>query len=213
MTAFLLKAILISLSGVMAPGPMTVATITDAARRRHAGGWMALGHAVIEMPLIVLIVCGAAAAFKIPGVRVAIGMVGGCFLLLFGAKLLMGLDDAVNGSAGRRTGRHPFWTGVVLTGANPYFLVWWATVGLALVVDARKAELGAGAFALFALVHWLCDLVWLEALSLASFKGARLLAGRTQKRVLAVCGAVLIGFGGLFLYDAGGILIRLATGG
>ena len=74
--------------------------------------------------------------------------------------------------------------GIILTGANPYFLVWWATVGLALTTQA--VELGLLAFALFSVVHWLCDLVWLEALSLASHKGTELLGGRVQRIVL--CG-------------------------
>lgn len=211
MLSFLLQAIAISLSGVMAPGPVTVAAISGGARRPHAGLWIALGHAVIEIPLIVAIVLGASVLLKSSGVRAGIGIVGGGFLLLFGAQLLMGLDDVVNGASGPRTGRHPFWTGVVLTGGNPYFLLWWATIGLSLV--ARAAELGVAAFALFGLVHWLCDLVWLEALSLASFKGAGLLAGRTQKRVLALCAAVLIVFGCLFLHDAGLALIRISAGG
>lgn len=209
MTAFLLKTIAISLSGVMAPGPVTVATMVDGTRRRHAGAWVAVGHAVIEIPLIVVIVTGAAVLFRSDGFRAGIGLAGGGFLLLFGAQLLMGLDDVVTRGASRTSRRHPFWTGVALTGGNPYFLLWWATIGLSLT--AQAAELGAWAFALFALVHWLCDLVWLEALSLASFKGSSLLAGRTQRTVLGLCSAVLIGFGCLFLYDAGTLLIHIAS--
>ena len=210
-TTFLLKAIAISLSGVMAPGPMTVATMVAGTRRRHAGVWIALGHAVIEIPLIIVIVAGAAVLLRSDGFRAGIGVAGGGFLLLFGAQLLMSLDDVVSRSDAPADRRHPFWTGVVLSGGNPYFLLWWATIGLTLIAGA--ADLGVTAFALFALVHWLCDLVWLEALSLASFKGSSLLAGRGQKIVLGICSAVLIGFGCLFLYDAGGLLIRIAAGG
>ena len=36
MFPFLVKAVAISLSGVMAPGPMTVATMVAGTRRRHA---------------------------------------------------------------------------------------------------------------------------------------------------------------------------------
>jgi hypothetical protein len=45
--------------------------------------------------------------------------------------------------------------------------------------------------------------VWLEALSLASFKGTELLGDSVQKIVLIICGAMLLGFGCKFLYDAG----------
>ena len=212
--SFLLKAVAISLSGVMAPGPMTVATITESARRRHAGVWLSLGHGMVELPLIVLIVVGGGVLFKIAAVRAGIGLVGGGFLLFFGAHLLMSLSEVVRaatGATGGPAGRHPFWTGVVLTGGNPYFLLWWATIGLSLV--AQAADLGVMAFALFALIHWLCDVVWLEALSLAGHKGAGLLSESTQKKILVICAVVLIVFGGLFLYDAGEGLIALAIGG
>ncbi len=210
MVSFLFKAVAISLSGVMAPGPMTIATITESARRKHAGIWLSLGHGVVEIPLIVLIVVGAGVLLRIAAVRAGIGVVGGMFLLLFGAQLLTSLDDVVSAATGASApaGRHPFWTGVALTGANPYFLLWWATIGLSLV--AQAADIGVWAFALFALVHWLCDVVWLEALSLAGHKGASLLSGSAQKRILALCAVVLIVFGVMFLYDAGAALMELA---
>ncbi len=50
--------------------------------------------------------------------------------------------------------------------------------------------------------HWLCDLVWLEVLSVAGFKGSEVFGRRAQTVVSAVCGVVLVGFGAKFLYDA-----------
>jgi threonine/homoserine/homoserine lactone efflux protein len=88
----------------------------------------------------------------------------------------------------------------VLTGGNPYFLLWWATVGLALATKA--IGLGVLAFGLFAVVHWLCDLAWLEALSLASNRGVRLLGPKSRKVVLTVCSLAMAAFGVLFLWDA-----------
>ena len=83
-------------------------------------------------------------------------------------------------------------------------------VGLAL--SSKALTFGRLAFALFALVHWLCDLVWLEALSWASFKGSRLLGPRSQRVVLAVCAVALIVIGLLFLYDAGTRLLDARPG-
>jgi hypothetical protein len=98
-----------------------------------------------------------------------------------------------------RTGR-PVWTGILLTGGNPYFLLWWATVGLGLSTQAMA--LGAMAFVLFAVVHWVCDLAWLTALSLASRKGITLMGPRAQRVVTMICAAAMAVFGGWFLYDA-----------
>lgn len=149
---------------------------------------------------MVIIIAGAGKLFEKDAVRISVGLAGGVFLVLMGVQFLLLLRKDSDGPDVAQQ-RHPFVTGIVLTGANPYFLVWWATVGLALATQA--VELGMLAFLLFAVVHWLCDLVWLEALSLASFKGAELFGRHTQRWVLAVCGIMLLGFGGKFLIDAG----------
>ena len=60
MLAFLVSAVAISLSGVIAPGPVTAATLAAGARHRHAGVMIALGHAIVEVPLILLLVGGVA---------------------------------------------------------------------------------------------------------------------------------------------------------
>jgi len=200
LTSFLAQAVVISMSGVMAPGPVTAVAIGMGQRRRHAGAWIAVGHGIVEFPLMVLIVVGLGRVFEIAGVRIAIGLAGGAMLLWMGAQMVR---------ASRRTAaavpaaarRGPVVTGIVLSAGNPYFLLWWATVGLALA--SRAAELGIVAFALFAILHWLCDFAWLEALSWTSFTGSRLLGGRAERIVLAVCGVALIVFAVLFFYRAG----------
>ena len=53
--SFLVEAVLISLTGVLAPGPITVATMVAGTRRPHAGALVALGHAVVEFPLMILV--------------------------------------------------------------------------------------------------------------------------------------------------------------
>jgi threonine/homoserine/homoserine lactone efflux protein len=95
---------------------------------------------------------------------------------------------------------NPLWTGIVLTAANPYFLLWWATVGMALAT--RAYSFGILAFLLFAVVHWICDLVWLEFLSLASHHGTDLMGVMLRKVLLAVCGIMMVVFGAWFLYGA-----------
>ena len=199
MIKFLLQAVGISLSGVLAPGPMTAATLAAGMRSPHAGAMIALGHAAIEVPLMLLIVAGAGTVFQVPAVKLGIGLAGGAFLLFMGGQLLLSVRTA-DGLEGNAEGRHPFLIGVVLTAANPYFLIWWATVGLALAT--RAVTLGVLAFVLFCVIHWICDLIWLEILSLASYKGTEVLGGRLQQAVMLVCGVALLAFGTMFLRDA-----------
>jgi len=198
--AFLIKAVGISLSGVLAPGPMTAATLAAGARRPHAGAIIALGHAAVELPLVLIIMKGAGDFVKHRNVTIGIGLVGGAFLLLMGIQLAVSLRGELD-QAGTEEQRHPFMIGVILTAANPCFLIWWATIGLGLAIQAEN--LGILAFALFAAIHWLLDLAWLEALSLASNKGTELLGDKLHRTVLAVCAIMLLGFGCNFIYEAG----------
>lgn len=201
---FLAMAVVVSLSGVMAPGPVTAATLVAGTRSRHAGALIALGHGIVEFPLMLLIMAGMSTLFESDAVRIGVGLAGGFVLLLMGTQMLRALGKAEDPGE-KYAGKNPIWIGIVLSGGNPYFLIWWATVGLALTSQAW--ELGALAFALFAVIHWLCDLVWLEALSLAGFKGSKLLGERTQRIVLLVCGLALLVFGMKFVYGAGRDLI------
>lgn len=195
---FLAQAALISLSGVMAPGPVTAATISAGTRRPHAGALIAAGHGAVEFPLMVVIVLGAGAVFRVTSVRVGIGLVGGAMLVFMAVQMAMAARRPVEAQPPAAK-RGPLMTGIMLTMGNPYYLLWWATVGLALATQA--AELGVVAFALFAVIHWLCDLVWLEVLSVASYHGTRVLGRKSQRYVLAGCAAVMALLGGKFIYE------------
>ena len=204
---FLLQVFGISLSGALQPGPVTAAAITMGARQRFAGTLMALGHGIIEFPLMVLLIFGVGELLKIPSVGIAIGLAGGAFLVLMGIQMLRDLgktDDRVL----RVTKSGPLVTGIVLTGGNPYFLIWWSTVGLTLVTTAKG--FGVWAFVLFAFAHWTCDLVWLTALSWGSFKGTSVLGPKRQRLILMFCAVALLAFGVYFVGDKLVLLVRLS---
>lgn len=205
MVGFLITTVVISLSGVMAPGPITAATLAAGVRSRHAGALVALGHAAIEMPLILLLSTGIGSFLTSPKAQVGIGLAGGMVLMLMGLQLLLSLWKPSDSPAPVQ--RHPLLIGVVLSVANPYFLIWWATVGLSLALQALA--FGILILALFALVHWLCDLVWLEVLSLAGFTGSEVFGRRAQTVVSVVCGIAMVGFGAKFIYDAGSGIMSL----
>ncbi|MHC4363744.1 MAG: LysE family transporter, partial [Planctomycetota bacterium] len=101
----------------------------------------------------------------------------------------------------------PVLAGVILSASNPYFLIWWATVGLALAT--RATQWGMWAFALFAVVHWSVDLIWLQVLSWVSFKGSKVFGQRGQRTVILICALALLAFGLIFLYAAVAKLLKL----
>jgi len=203
---FLIEVVVISLSGVMAPGPVTAATIALGARSRYSGPLIAIGHGIVEFPLIILIVFGMDRLLKSPATQITIGLAGGMFLFFMAIQMLRSLKNAEIQQT-RATKSGPVATGIILSAGNPYFLLWWATVGLTLATKAT--QLGIWAFVLFALVHWLCDLVWLGALSWASFKGTLLLGQRSQQIVLLICSTALLCFGLFFIYNSGSNVLNL----
>ena len=199
---FLVSAIIISLSGVMAPGAVTAATIAQGTRSRWAGTLISVGHGIVEMPLIFLLMLGLHFFFEMAPVKITIGILGGGFLLWMGYGMIRQIRKPAAEQAGNfKSGS--IVTGILLSATNPYFLLWWATVRLNLAMGA--SELGLTALILFAIVHWLCDVVWLSILSFGAFythKGAGLFSNHIQKGILACCGIALLVFGGKFLFDA-----------
>jgi threonine/homoserine/homoserine lactone efflux protein len=201
---FLIQVFVISFSGALQPGPVTATAITMGARNRWAGVLLAIGHGIIEFPLMVLIILGLGVVFQKPATQIAIGAAGGIVLLYMAVSMFK--TSAVNITAGVVARKDkPVLAGIVLTASNPYFLIWWATVGLALATEATK--FGLYAFALFAVVHWLVDLIWVTALSLASFHGTTLMGPKPQKVILQICAVAMLFFGLFFIYGAVSALI------
>ena len=201
---FLIQVFIISISGAMQPGPVTATAITMGTRNRWAGSLLAVGHGIVEFPLMVLIILGLGAIFQKASAQIVIGILGGLALLYMAYGMFKTVSHPVAVQAGARKDK-PILAGIVLTVSNPYFLIWWATVGLGLAITATK--FGLYAFALFAIVHWLVDLLWVTALSLASFHGTTLFGPKVQRRVIEVCAGAMLLFGLFFLYKAGVLLI------
>lgn len=202
---FLFQVVLISLSGVMAPGPLSAAALAMGTQSPYAGVGLAIGHGIIEFPLMFLIMLGLDKLFKSTRTKIIIGLVGGTFLLLMAIQMLSGLSATENQQA-EVTKSTPVLAGIILSAGNPYFLLWWATVGSKLITDATG--FGIWAFGIFAIVHWLCDFVWFCVLSWASFRGTALLGPRSQSVVLLICSVVLFIFGLFFIYKAIKTLVK-----
>ncbi|MEN6427799.1 MAG: LysE family transporter [Phycisphaerales bacterium] len=194
--SFLLWVFGISLTGALSPGPVTTVAIAMGARNRWAGTLMALGHGVVEFPLMVLLIFGVGRFLQIRWVEIGIGLAGGAIMMFIACQMFRGLRRAGD-AAVQVTRSGPFAAGIFLSGGNPYFLIWWATMGLAMITQARG--FGGWAFVLFALTHWSCDLIWLTTLSWASFKGTAIFGPRGQRIVLAICAAAMFGFGLCFV--------------
>jgi threonine/homoserine/homoserine lactone efflux protein len=201
LVSFLALTAFISLSGVMMPGPVFAVTVAKGQRHPHAGGLIGLGHGLVEIPLIVLIYLGLGGVFATTAWKSSVGLLGGAALLAIGADMIRRRDDLSSGRADLAYGS--LGAGMLTTLANPYFYLWWGTVGAALVT--RAAAWGRPGLAIFCVVHWLCDLGWSLLVSGTSFKSAGLWSGRMQRFLFTTCGVLLLAFGAWFILGALGL--------
>ncbi len=196
--SFIFKAMFLSLSGVMAPGPITAVSVAEGNRSPHAGAWVAVGHGLVEFPLMIFILIGFQYLLDSSEVRGVIGIIGGLFLLFIAYGMFRSIKNAaITGAAAFRS---PVAAGAVLSITSPYFLIWWATVGASLIIASM--EFGTVGFVVFAIFHWLCDLVWFYFLSALSYKSGKFFGRAFQKVIFAICGCFLVFMGLKFITDA-----------
>jgi threonine/homoserine/homoserine lactone efflux protein len=124
-------------------------------------------------------------------VKLVAGAAGGLLLVALGLMIFLTFRKPVIGSAAFPY--NPLLTGIVMTGGNPYFFLWWATVGVFLITSA--VAFGILGVLLFTVVHWACDIGWSQVVSTVVFKTRHLWTPRIQRVVFGVCAAIMIGFG------------------
>ena len=201
MLAILASVIVISFSGVMMPGPMTAVTLAKSYKSPWAGVWISLGHAVIEVPLILLIYFGFAQFFQDSIVRLVLSVAGSGMIIWLGLSMFRARTGVVR--KGKDLPYNAFLAGIFASGFNPFFLLWWATIGSMLIM--RILEFGTTGLIVFTIVHWLCDLVWLSLLSNVIYRTHTFWGQRLQEWLFIACSLLLIGFGLWFLIS--GILL------
>ena len=197
--AFLASVVFISMSGVLMPGPLFAVTLEKAAKRKTAGALIALGHGIVEFPLMFLIYFGLNQFAVIPvAVEVGVGLVGGLLMMFMGVQTYRNrhkISDKPEGSK-----QDSVIAGIWTTAANAGFILWWITIGTALIMNAKL--FGLLGFSVFAGVHWLCDFLWYTVIAVLLFKSRRFWNTRVQQGITFFCVAVLLGFGALFFGSA-----------
>ena len=195
MLPILLSVVAISFTGVMMPGPMFAVTLTKSFRSPWAGAKISLGHAVIEVPLILLIYFGFARFFENSTVQLVLSILGGGMVIWLGISMFRARTEVVTG--GKDLPYGAFTAGILTSGFNPFFLLWWATIGSLLVM--RFLEFGIAGLSVFIIVHWLCDLAWLSFVSVLVYKTHALWGRRVQEIVFIGSSLLLAGFGIWFI--------------
>lgn len=190
----------IALSGALMPGPVLTVTISESSRRGFwAGPLIIVGHGILELALVILLLLGLGPYLRkdivfgivgLSGALILIWMAVGMFRSIPSLKFSMESDAEATGNL--------VWAGILTSIANPYWTIWWATIGLGYIVYAMKFG-AAGVIAFFA-GHILADFAWYSAVSLAISKGRSFISDKMYKGIMAVCASALVVFSGWFAF-------------
>ncbi len=180
------------------PGPLFAVTVKKASKSKVAGILIALGHGIVEFPLMFLIYF-ALTEFQIPSyVQIAVGLIGGLLMIVMGVQTLRNRNKREEASIDIK--RESVLAGVYTTAANAGFILWWLTIGTALILNAQL--FGFIGFSIFAGVHWLCDLTWYAVAAFVIFSSQRFWNDKVRMGITFFCAAIFIGFGAFFMGTA-----------
>jgi len=180
------------------PGPLFAITLKKAAKSKAAGALIAIGHGIVELPIMFLIFF-VLSQFNIPSVvQVAVGLVGGLLMILMGIQTFRNRQKSEEPQVSLK--RDSVFAGVYTTAVNAGFILWWLTIGTTLILNAQL--FGFVGFSMFAGVHWLCDFSFYTVAALIIFKSQRLWTPKTRMGITLFCVAVFIGFGAYFMGSA-----------
>lgn len=188
------------------PGPVLAATIFYAAGSwgAWAGPLIMFGHVILELSVVVALGLGLTRWLKSPRdpLVVGVGLVGGVMLVWLGYDMLRSVPQlSLATIAATPSTFHPVAAGILLSASNPYFWIWWATVGLGLFAQARSQR-GRSGVAAFYIGHYTADLVWYTMISVLIASGKNLMGDGPFRALIALCGLALVGFGVYFAISA-----------
>ena len=197
---FAIIVIIISASGVMSPGPLFAANITYGLKQgTKAGIKIAIGHSLVELPLVILLGIGILSLEIFPEFKTIISILGAITLFVF-AFIQIKSTLKKNEKSETKLKQGPIITGVLLSALNPFFIIWWLTIGLKLISDAMAIWAFVGILIVFVLHVWM-DFVWLGSTAFLISKSKKIISNTNYKILILALSAILIYFGITFLMD------------
>ena len=197
----------VAFSGAMMPGPLMTMTIGESAR---SGPWvgpkMIAGHAVLEIALLFALFFGLAPLFKNENFFIVVAILGGLILIWMAQNMFRSLPTLeIKAETTSTKTMNLYLAGILMSLANPYWIIWWATIGLGYVLVSK--ELGFAGIAFFFAGHILGDLVWYSAISVAVGKGRKFFSNKIYRILVGTCAVFLALFAGWLIWDGVGKLV------
>jgi threonine/homoserine/homoserine lactone efflux protein len=191
----------VGFSGAIMPGPVLTVTIAEAGKRGFwAGPLVVLGHGIIEFALFIALVLGLGSILKHDIVFGIVGVGGAMVLLWMGIGMVRETKTAtlkLELAEGERS--RPVLAGLLTSISNPYFIIWWATIGLAYI--AWSQQQGIWGLGSFYSGHIMSDVVWYFAIAWAVTMGKRIMNDHVYRWIIGLCGGFLCLLGVYFGYS------------
>lgn len=191
----------LALSGALMPGPLMTVTVSESSRRGvSTGPLMIFGHGLLELALVIALISGLAPILVRDDVFIFISLTGGAVLLWMGISMLHTLPELSLGChTTSEKSRNLVMMGISLSAVNPYWLIWWASIGLGYIMHSLKfGMLGVTAFFLG---HIFADLAWYALISFGIAKGQHLFSNESYRKLIGGLRSVSYPFFCWFFYS------------
>jgi len=197
-----LQIILVSVSGVLSPGPLFFANLVLS---KNGGFWsgikIAIGHTIVELPVVILysipliIFTSQSVTFSIINF---ISLIGGISLIAFGILFVVKIiskNNKHNYLIDSSRIEKPVIAGMLFTGINPFFFLWWISVGIKLISDSIALLGYPIGIAFLFLVHVWMDYAWLGLTSYFASRGISVLRSQYHKFIILILTIPLFYYG------------------
>ena len=201
-----LQIILVSVSGVFSPGPLLFANL---ALSKYGGFWsgikIAFGHTIIELPVIILLSIPFVVFSPVNmtfSIMKIISIIAGAFLIVFGILYVVRTirtRGSPNSPINTSRIENPYLAGIMFTSLNPFFIVWWTTVGVKLISDSISLLGNLAGIAFLFFVHIWMDYAWLGLSSYLASKGFNIIRSEYHKYITILLTVPLFYYGIYFV--------------
>jgi len=193
---------LVGFSGASAPGPLMTLVLAQSS----IGGWkksleIISGHAILEGILLILLLFGLQPVLEHPVFLRSFTLLGSVFLIYMGITLFISILNNRIEIKNSDPVKIPLTLAGALTSlGNPYWLLWWITIGVSFITQAKSLLLPG--ILSFYTGHILADYTWYIFIGILGQGLSLPFWGKVYRYVLYFSSLFLFGFGLYFIYYA-----------
>ncbi len=190
-------------------GPINVEIIRRGLGGGFVNGWLVgLGAVLADTILCALVVSGIAPLADRPMLRIPLFLAGAVVLLYLGIAGLRAVRSGTAFDVAPASGRRSLVTGFLMAVSNPMGIVYWLSIGSALIASVVEQG-GRGAGPILIGGVFVGIVIWVTVLSGLAQAGRSFVSPRVMRGIGAFSAVVLVGFGLWFAWQGVSGLLAL----